>query len=325
MAASMRAAIERLRRYAQHPHHPILIEGERGTGKTTLAEWAHTQSPRRHARCRVVELAQHADGLVESALFGHVAGAYTGATSRRQGLLAATGGGTIVLDDIGTAPPAFQAKLLGWFERRRMTPVGSDEEVPFDARFIATSNVPLAELVRDGLFRADVADRIGAFRVAIPPLRERPADIPSIVEQVVAHEAGVLGVARPTVAPALMAFLQRQPWPGNVRTLEMTVARLVALNADALELRLDMIDRSAFADVLALDHHRGEDVRAMYEATGENVSRTAHVFDIARETLRVALRNASVPRRAPHHRQPGWQVAPSDTSDLPPERGAAAG
>src|SRR5215218_1335257 len=177
-AASMRDALAQLRRYAAHDHTCILLEGERGCGKTVLARHIHDLSPRKNRAFRTLSLAAADDALVSSDLFGHAKGAFTGADSARAGAIVSASGGTLFLDEIGKASRLVQGKLLRIVEEDGdFYPVGSDRPVRADVRFLFAANEGLDALVEQDQFLADLRDRISAFAVRIPPLRERVSDI----------------------------------------------------------------------------------------------------------------------------------------------------
>jgi DNA-binding NtrC family response regulator len=221
----VRAQIERL---ARHPTVPILLEGEAGTGKTSIARWIHDNSPRAAGPFCVVLLAGLDDSLAGSELFGHVTGAFTDAKSSRVGQFASANGGTLFLDEIGKASRLVQQKLLYAVEHREIRPIGSDRSIRVDTRIIAASNVPVRQLVEHGTFLPDLSARLDVFRVTLPPLRERRADIPSLVLDAVERHAGECGYeVDPTIAPELMNALRRAPWPNNLRELDATIRRLL--------------------------------------------------------------------------------------------------
>jgi DNA-binding NtrC family response regulator len=218
----------------------LLIEGESGTGKTYFARELHLASERAAGPFEYVVLSALDDSLASSELFGHVEGAFTDARRSRAGRFATARGGTLFLDEIGKASAAVQQKLLHAVEYGEIRPVGADRDVRVDVRIIAASNVPLEQLVLGERFLPDLHARLNAFRVRLPPLRERRADIPAFVEQFVVAHALALGYPRtPSIHPDLMAALQRAPWPNNVRQLDSTLLRLLVDVDGAGELRLE--------------------------------------------------------------------------------------
>jgi DNA-binding NtrC family response regulator len=204
----------------------VLIEGETGTGKTLLAEAIHRESPRRNGPFVVLDCGAIPPGLIESELFGHERGAFTGAVAERAGAFEAAGGGTILIDEIGELPLAMQPKLLRALEDRVVKRVGATATTRVDVRVIAATNRALHEEVNRGAFRPDLYYRLNTVRLRVPPLRERREDIPLLV----AHFYRQFSPDDPVPPPELVAALETRPWPGNVRELRSAVERAVLLS-----------------------------------------------------------------------------------------------
>ncbi|MHC4957850.1 MAG: sigma-54-dependent transcriptional regulator [Planctomycetota bacterium] len=205
----------------------VLIEGESGTGKELVARAVHDCSPRRHGPFVAVNCAALSASLLESELFGHERGAFTGAHTRRRGRFEAADGGTLMLDEIGEMEPGLQAKLLRALEEREIVRVGSNEPIPVDVRVVAATNRSLRERVGEGTFRADLFYRLNVVRLALPPLRERAEDIPELVATFLDDLAGQHGCERPGIEPRLLDRLRGLAWPGNVRELRNCVETML--------------------------------------------------------------------------------------------------
>jgi len=208
----------------------VLIEGESGTGKELAARAIHEFSPRKNKPFIAVNVGALPDTLLESELFGHEKGSFTGAAERRLGRFELAHTGTIFLDEIGEIPPATQVKLLRVLEEREFMRVGGTHPIAVDVRVIAATNQPLRELVESGRFRSDLFYRLNVLRIYLPPLRERPEDIPVLVRRFIqefskAHDRTFHGVS-----PEAMELLMRSPWPGNVRELRNLIESMVVLS-----------------------------------------------------------------------------------------------
>ena len=206
---------------------PVLLEGETGTGKEILARAVHARSARCQAPIVVQNCGALAEHLLESELFGHVRGAFTGAERDRPGLFIEAGSGTVFLDEIGEAPPAVQARLLRILQHREVKPVGSDRPVRVAARIVAATNRPLADEVMAGRFRADLYYRLAVLPIHVPALRERATDVPRLARHFLARCAATERRGEVALADDTVRMLAAYHWPGNVRELEHEVHRLV--------------------------------------------------------------------------------------------------
>ena len=220
----MTRVVERLRKVARLDT-TILIQGESGTGKEVAARFLHENHPaRRQGPLVSVHCGAIPDTLLESELFGHVRGAFTGAERDRVGKFEQANGGTIFLDEISTMSPEAQIRLLRVLQERRVTRIGSTESKPVDVRVVVATNQDLKPRIDDGQFRLDLYYRINTYPVSLPPLRERPADIPPLVERFASDVAGRLGLECPRrFSPEALRALSAHDWPGNVRELQNAV------------------------------------------------------------------------------------------------------
>jgi two-component system, NtrC family, response regulator AtoC len=212
----------------------ILITGETGTGKEMVARAIHFHSAQREMPLIKVNCAAIPETLLESELFGHVRGAFTGATTNKKGKFALADGGTIFLDEIGTMSPALQAKLLRVLQEREFEPLGSERTQKVDVRVIAATNRDLRQMVADGRFQEDLYYRLNVIPIHIPPLRERREDVPVLVDHFVAKHAQRAGKRIDGMEPGVIEALQAAEWPGNVRELENTVERAVVLSPTSI-------------------------------------------------------------------------------------------
>ncbi len=217
----------------------VLMTGESGTGKSLIAGAIHQQSPRRAKPFVEISCGSIPETLLESELFGHVKGAFTGAHADKVGRFLAADGGTIFLDEINSASPGMQLKLLRVLQERRFEPVGTTQTIEVDARVILASNQPLEELVAQGQFRQDLYYRINVVKIELPPLRERVSDIPMLAEHFLQVHAEQLGKTLVGYSEEAMLALRRYSYPGNVRELQNIVERAAVLTRAA---RIDVAD-----------------------------------------------------------------------------------
>jgi DNA-binding NtrC family response regulator len=216
----------------------VLVQGESGTGKEFLVRMLHDQSPRAGAPFVSINCAALTETLLESELFGHVRGAFTGAVRDKAGLFEVAGNGTIFLDEIGEVAPTIQAKLLRALQEREIRRVGAERHTRVHARVVAATNRDLRAAVASGAFREDLYFRLGAFIITVPPLRDRREDIPHLVHHVLVRAAARMKKDVSTMSAEAMTALMNYPWPGNVRELEHAVERAVILaNGPSIRVR----------------------------------------------------------------------------------------
>jgi DNA-binding NtrC family response regulator len=210
----------------------VLVLGESGTGKELVARAVHDLSPRRDGPFVSINVSALPEHLVESTLFGHERGAFTGADKRREGLFRAASGGTLFLDEIGELAPAAQAKLLRALETREVLPVGADRGVRVDVRIVAATNCDLGAMVKDGRFREDLFYRLRVVELCVPPLRDRAEDLPGLCRHFLHLHARVQRKPVTDIAPDALAILRAERWRGNVRELSNVMERAVILCSD---------------------------------------------------------------------------------------------
>ena len=290
----------------------VLIRGETGTGKELVARAIHRASKRVQRPLVVQDCSAIPANLIESTLFGHERGSFTGAAERRRGCFEHAHGGTLFLDEIGELDLGLQPKLLRVLETREVQRVGSARTVPVDVRVVAATNRDLRQMVNEGKFREDLYYRLSVVQVELPPLRERPEDIPALVRQFL-EESSKLGnqpqPVRYTIARDAMMKLQGYPWPGNVRELKNTIERAVSL-ADGTELGMrDLLPASQktppvflpggtaeqfvetetpFKDAKqkVVDAFEAQYLKALLDKHGDNISRSARAAGLTRYHLR---------------------------------------
>jgi len=208
----------------------VLLLGDNGTGKELIARDIHNKSGRRNKIFMAVDLGSLNENLFESELFGHVKGAFTGADTSKAGRFEIAEGGTLFLDEIGNLPLSLQGKLLTAIQQRKITPLGSADEMEIDIRFICATNRPLGEMVKDNLFREDLLYRINTVQIEVPPLRKRGDDIIHLAQHFLIKYAGKYNKPHSRFTSGALLKLSRHSWPGNVRELEHAVERAVILS-----------------------------------------------------------------------------------------------
>jgi transcriptional regulator with PAS, ATPase and Fis domain len=234
--------VKRQARRAAQSSSPVLLLGETGTGKELLAHAIHASSARASGPLISVNIAAVPDTLLEAEFFGVAPGAYTGADKKgRDGKFKLADGGTLFLDEIGDMPQSLQAKLLRALQEGEIEPLGSNKLVPFDARLIAATSRDLGALVREGKFREDLFYRLNVLPIRVPALRERRADIPSLVEVLGEDMALRSGTAQPELSPEALALLSAQTWRGNIRELR-NVLEQVAMRSDSRHIEVEQVE-----------------------------------------------------------------------------------
>jgi two-component system, NtrC family, response regulator AtoC len=301
--------LRRLAARAAATRLPVLILGETGVGKDVLANWIHACSPRAQRPMVRINCAALSESLLESELFGHEKGAFSGAAQQKPGLLETADGGTFFLDEIGDMPLALQPKLLRVLEDREVLHVGGTKARPIDVRFLAATNTDLEHAVARGAFRADLMYRLEAIAFTIPPLRDRRADIPVLAAHFAERAALELDAPVAAIDDTALAAFARYDWPGNVRELRNAIERAVALGCGdrlALEhlpaklLRAHALDAGSLTDELERIERR-RIVDALSECQG-NQTRAAVRLGLARTTLIERIRAYNLPRP----RARGW-------------------
>jgi transcriptional regulator with PAS, ATPase and Fis domain len=286
----------------------VLLLGETGVGKEVLAERIHRLSPRASHPLLRLHCAALSESLLESELFGHERGAFTGALKTKPGLLETAAGGSIFLDEIGELPPSIQVKLLRVIEERKVLRVGGLQPLPIDVRFIAATNRNLEAEVARGAFRQDLYYRLNGISLVIPPLRERIGEIAALAAEFVREACRQSGRPAPSLSPAALALLRARDWPGNIRELRNVCERAVLLcpggviEPEHLSLS-DAAPEPAPAPPRAADpglspaaqRQRDEIVDALARCAG-NQSRAAKLLGISRKTLVARLDAFGLPR-----------------------------
>ncbi|MBV6404272.1 MAG: sigma-54-dependent Fis family transcriptional regulator [Flavobacteriales bacterium] len=276
----------------------VLVTGESGTGKEMVARAIHYNSASAAAPFIAVNCGAIPDQLLESELFGHMKGAFTGATTSRAGFFQAADGGTLFLDEIGNASPAVQAKLLRAIQDKEITMLGATRPQRVDVRLISAANNDLPAMIRQGGFREDLYYRLNLIHIHLPPLRDRTEDLPRLVDHFNHRFSRELGKPPLRITPPVLETFAAYPWPGNVRELEHLVHRLVILldgTVATSDLPMHMrspAPRAAVPDTLvSLAAMERQHIRAVLEAVAQNKTKAAAILGIDRKTLRGKLKD----------------------------------
>jgi DNA-binding NtrC family response regulator len=282
----------------------VLITGESGTGKELVARAIHHASPRRFHPMVAIHCGALTETLLESELFGHEKGAFTGAQYRKKGKFEIAEGGTVFLDEIGDITLKTQTDLLRVLQEREITRVGGNQIVKVDFRCVAATNKDLEKLIDEGKFRPDLFYRLNVFRIELPPLRDRREDIPVLVNHFVKKYSLAMNKRVTRVSPQAMNQLQQQPWVGNVRELENSVERAMVVGREPELLEQDFIFKSQAVSSVAgkkLEDMERVHILRVLEECGGNQSHAAELLDIDRVTLYHKLKKY------------GWSRTPVET------------
>jgi two-component system response regulator HydG len=274
----------------------VLISGESGTGKELVARAIHYNSPRSPAAFVPVNCTAIPESLVESELFGHEKGAFTGANTARAGFFEVAAGGTLFLDEIGDASQSLQAKLLRVLQNKEIIKVGSSQVIKVDARIVAATNKDLLDLIKRKLFREDLYYRLDVIDIPIPPLRERNEDVPLLIQHITNQTSEDLGGEPLSFSERAMNALTAYSWPGNVRELENLIQKLIVTVDDT---NVDIADLPGTMR-FSIDHKAGlsrslaavenEYIQNVLASVGDNKTQAAKILNIDRKTLREKLK-----------------------------------
>ena len=297
--------IEKVREMIQHvgdTDTTVLITGESGTGKELVARAIHRASGRRHMPLVTVNCAGLPEGLIESELFGHEKGAFTGAQYRRKGKFELADGGSIFFDEIGDISPKTQVDLLRVLEEKVITRVGGTQTLPIDFRVIAATHRNLKQAVEQELFRLDLFYRLNVFTISVPPLRERRSDIPLLARHFLTKSAREMGRPANRISPAAMQLLTDYAWPGNVRELENAIERAVVLQREE-EIQIEDLPLTPSASPpptaageLSLEEMERRHIQQILDQMSGNVSKAARTLGIDRVTLYNKIRKYDLKR-----------------------------
>ena len=309
-AAALLKALDRAR-HAAKTNADVLIEAESGTGKELLARFIHENSARREGPFVAVNCAAVPEHLLESELFGHMRGAFTGATAAKPGKFELANNGTLLLDEIGEMPINLQPKLLRALQERQVEKLGGTRPTAVNIRVVATTNVSLRRMVEDGKFRADLYYRLNVIPLSLPPLRDRREDIPELAEFFVRQFAVAANRPAPVLRPEFIAGLQRHFWPGNIRELANSMQRILTLT-DTNEIGSEHLTGDLFTGQPILKRapedaavKPGTSMRELerrllettLHTTGGNRTRAAEMLGVSIRTIRNKIREYGLPPR----------------------------
>jgi two-component system response regulator HydG len=275
-SAPMQRVFDILRQVSRS-HATVLVLGESGTGKELVARALHTNSPRKDKPFVAVNCAALSQGLIESELFGHVKGAFTGAIAAKEGMMVYADGGTLFLDEVGDMPLETQAKFLRVLEMREVQPVGGNVTRKVDVRLVAAANRDLRTMVKEGKFREDLLFRLLVVTVQLPPLRERPGDVPLLIDNFLSALAEEHGRSVRGITPEARALLVRYHWPGNVRELRNALETMVLLT------RHDVLDLEDVPEHIQEATGQPSPGGGHYELAGRNLA------DVERDLIQATL------------------------------------
>jgi len=289
--------MEKLKLIAQSDSN-VLIQGESGTGKELIARTIHNYSRRANGNYVAVNCAALPEGVLESELFGHEKGSFTGAIGRRIGKIEYAHGGTLLLDEISEMPKHFQAKLLRAIQEKEITRVGGNQPIKVDVRIIATTNKNLIEEVDKGTFREDLFYRLCVVPIFLPPLRERRDDIPILAQYFAQKCSARMGKRISAISQETLELLKEYPWPGNIRELENTIERAVALSTNSnistsdlfLTPRKKLSKYISLEVGISLEYAERELILRTLEEVNGNKQKAAEILGITTKTIRSKLR-----------------------------------
>jgi DNA-binding NtrC family response regulator len=286
--------------------HPVLIMGESGTGKELVARAIHTHGPWRHQPFVPVDCGALPPALIESELFGHVKGAFTGAAQSRQGLLAAAGNGTVFLDEIGELPIELQSRLLRALQEHEIRPLGSNERTRFEARIVAATNQDLDAGIKRGTFRKDLFFRLNVVSIRMPSLRDRKEDIPGLVRHFL--ERFQNGKSETKISDEALGRLMSYDWPGNIRELENCIQRAVSLGSGAFIQMQDLPSgllyplartSSSRQNMTTLEALEQQAIRQALQVTGGDRVRAAKLLGVGKTTIYRKLKEYGIDVKPP--------------------------